>query len=271
MKVKFFGRIKVGIDMDYDRQVEVYIDTITFEPKKPGSIRIIVLEEPLDDLNLKSYVTSYKHLYDHVFTFREEILTTNEKAVFFRCAEVWSKGYCPTLADKRFAVSTVVGGKYDARMTGYALRHQVWREQDRITIPKEFYLSDSFKWKEADYEANADRVLYGSKDKMFDCMFHIAIENTSIKNYYSEKLLDCFESMTVPIYYGCINLEKYFNPSGVIQVKNIEEIISACNSLTPEKYLDMLPYMEDNKKRIEGRKNYDGQLEDKLKEVLKIQ
>ena len=34
-------------------------------------------------------------------------------------------------------------------------------------------------------------------------MFHIAIENVSQRSYFSEKLLDCFLTRTVPVYWGC--------------------------------------------------------------------
>jgi GH15 family glucan-1,4-alpha-glucosidase len=77
-------------------------------------------------------------------------------------------------------------------------------------------------------------------------MFHIAIENTSMKNAFSEKLIDCFQTRTVPIHYGCPNISDYFNINGVIVVNNLSEIITACNKLTPKTYDDMLPAIEDN-------------------------
>ena len=40
--------------------------------------------------------------------------------------------------------------------------------------------------------------------------YSISIENASKKNYFSEKFTDCILSWTIPIYYGCPNIEKYF-------------------------------------------------------------
>ena len=43
-----------------------------------------------------------------------------------------------------------------------------------------------------------------SKDKtelFIDSMFHIAIENNKAINYFTEKLIDCFVSKTIPIYW----------------------------------------------------------------------
>ncbi len=40
--------------------------------------------------------------------------------------------------------------------------------------------------------------------------YHIALENSSSKFYWTEKLADCYLAGTFPIYYGCTNLQDYF-------------------------------------------------------------
>ena len=40
--------------------------------------------------------------------------------------------------------------------------------------------------------------------------YSLCLENSSEKNYFSEKFTDCILSWTVPIYFGCSNIEKYF-------------------------------------------------------------
>lgn len=262
-KVRIYSRFKINVDLYAERDVEVYVDQFCFKPRKRGSVRIMVMEEPLVD-SFFYLVRDYPDYYDYVLTFRDEVLKKNPKARFFRGADIWSRGYHPT--EKRFAVSTVVGGKYDPRMPGYGIRHDLWKQQEKISAPREFYLSDSFKWDEADYTVGP--VLYGSKDRMFDCMFHVAIENTSIKHYFSEKLLDCFETKTVPIYYGCINVDEYFNKKGILIAHSLQEIIQYCNKLTPDLYEEMKPYMDDNFNRIQGRPCYDEQFKEVISNLL---
>ena len=53
--------------------------------------------------------------------------------------------------------------------------------------------------------------------------YSLAIENTSGPDYWTEKIADCFLSWTVPIYYGCTNLEKYFPEDSFIRI-DIEQI-----------------------------------------------
>lgn len=86
-----------------------------------------------------------------------------------------------------------------------------------------------------------------SKNPFFtNAKFHIACENQVMNNMYTEKLLDCFKTLTVPIYYGCVNLGKYFNPRGILQFKSIQEFEKIIETLTPDKYDEMLPYVMEN-------------------------
>lgn len=41
--------------------------------------------------------------------------------------------------------------------------------------------------------------------------YHIVIENSSQRYYWTEKLADCFLTETFPFYYGCTNLTDYFS------------------------------------------------------------
>jgi hypothetical protein len=79
--------------------------------------------------------------------------------------------------------------------------------------------------------------------------FNIACENQIIPNMFTEKLLDCFTTRTVPIYFGCTNLEKYFDVRGVIQFWNIEQLEHIMSTLTPDDYQSRLPYIEENYQR----------------------
>ena len=58
-----------------------------------------------------------------------------------------------------------------------------------------------------------------------DYRFSIAIENCRINTYFSEKLLDCFATHTIPVYCGCENIKDYFNMDGIIQVESLEDLI----------------------------------------------
>jgi hypothetical protein len=86
-----------------------------------------------------------------------------------------------------------------------------------------------------------------SKEQYFvNAKFNIVCENQCMNNMFTEKLLDCFRSRTVPIYYGCTNIDKYFDTRGMLRFWNIEQFKNIVYNLTPADYDRMLPYIEDN-------------------------
>jgi hypothetical protein len=48
--------------------------------------------------------------------------------------------------------------------------------------------------------------------------FSIAIENSSAPYYFTEKINDCFLAYTVPLYYGCKNIGKYFPEKSFVAI-----------------------------------------------------
>lgn len=55
--------------------------------------------------------------------------------------------------------------------------------------------------------------------------YSIAIENSAEQDYVSEKIGDCFTSLTFPFYYGCPNIDKYYNSDSykLIDIDNFEK------------------------------------------------
>jgi len=54
------------------------------------------------------------------------------------------------------------------------------------------------------------------EEALADFRFSITMENESYSNYYTEKLMDCFATGTIPVYHGTPKLSDMFNKEGVI-------------------------------------------------------
>jgi len=94
------------------------------------------------------------------------------------------------------------------------------------------------------------RELPSKLDGLRDYRFSVAIENISCDdNYFSEKIIDCFLTGTVPIYHGCIHIHEFFDERGILSFQTQEELDSIIDSLTPELYEQMLPYIKENYRR----------------------
>jgi hypothetical protein len=83
---------------------------------------------------------------------------------------------------------------------------------------------------------------------------------------FSEKLIDCFRSRTVPIYYGCLNIEKYFDERGIIRFNTIEEFDKICQEITPEWYDERLSYIEENYQR--AREYWEKSVFERVEEII---
>jgi len=85
--------------------------------------------------------------------------------------------------------------------------------------------------------------------------FHIAIENSILDDYFTEKLMDSFLGEACPVYSGPKNIYKYFDLEGLIELniynhreakECIEHIIENGDAIYEEKFQKIL----SNKKKI---------------------
>jgi hypothetical protein len=63
--------------------------------------------------------------------------------------------------------------------------------------------------------------------------YHIAIENSSVDHYFTEKLTDAYLGFSFPIYYGCPNINQYFDKDSykLIDIDNIDDSINRIGSI----------------------------------------
>jgi len=132
----------------------------------------------------------------------------------------------------------------------YDFRKIIWDSESKFALPTKFYVTQrNINKYPKDMKERA--LPTDSKKWIFGSQFTIAIENSRQEYYISEKLLDCFLALSIPIYIGAPNIRDYFDPRGMFIAKDPEEVIRIAQSLTPETYRKMLPYLLENKSRAE--------------------
>jgi len=141
---------------------------------------------------------------------------------------------------KKFQVSHLVGNK--SLTYGHKLRKEIYYNQDKLKIPTDFYVS-SFS---PIQNTNNSKIIYDSKNELFESQFHICIENSKQKNLFTEKLIDCLFTKTVPIFYGCDNIGDFFDIRGFYIINNFLDLMNVCNNLTENSYYDKIDYIEKN-------------------------
>jgi hypothetical protein len=249
-------------DYDVNKSVELWIDTFDRIDVSRAKKKIFIALEPEEVIHLNEHIEYFSKAFHFILTYDETLLKKLDNAILFEFGTTWIDLEEAKKIKKEFSVSTVCGQKSITKHQKY--RHKVWLSQEKITIPKKFFLSQHGGPRL--FEGN--EILRDSKMPMFNSMFHICMENVSKKYYFTEKLIDSFICKSVPIYFGCSNVEDYFDERGIIRVNNADDVIKACNSLTEKDYNDRLEYIEENFKRAIKWKSHSERVYNKIKELI---
>ena len=165
--------------------------------------------------------------------------------------------------EKKFQIAHLCG---KLKLTyGHMIRHELLAREDELdNIPKKFY----YTYGSRDI---IEEARIGKEEVFGDCQYGVCIENTSHRGYFTEKILDCFLLRTIPIYWGCSNIDDFFNDEGIIHIQNTDDAIKKINQLTPEFYqsrinLGMIDY---NYKQALKYVCYENNILDKIERFLK--
>ena len=266
-------------NFDLDKSIEIFVDTF-IKDGKTTNLKIFIAMEPDVISGLSDAIIHNQNDFDYILTFDNKILSNCKNSVLFEYGTTWIDSRFYNFPTKNFSVSTVCGHKQVTQ--NHRLRKRLWYRQNEIKIPTDFYRSN---WGSTHHSVltefqvppasdggveniNNNKILGDSKLSLFDSMFHICIENSSQDYYFSEKLIDCLLTKTIPVYLGCTNIQNYFNIDGFVLCKNEDEIISSCNCLTEEFYNSKKDVIEENYKKAINWISYKDRLENKLKEII---
>ena len=103
------------------------------------------------------------------------------------------------------------------------------------------------------YGTGCEKPIDYKIEALKDYKFSIIVENSIEDGYFTEKLLDCFLSGTVPIYVGSKSVNNYFDENGIIHFEGDEDLPNILDTLTDELYQSK---MESIKKNFEIAKQY---------------
>jgi hypothetical protein len=261
MKSIFPEGIEANIYLPVDCKVECCIDNTipqNLDPVPADTIRFFVTTEGWHDYD--KIILDNPQAYTYLLTQYPELLKLPNSFEL-----IGNGSFVDPAPDikKKFGVSIVMTNRMVA--PGHPMRRELYDRRKEIKIPFDIYRGT---WN--GFEPSADTIQMPPwpnkkwKVKVFDCMFHIVIEGFKNDHYYSEKLIDCLITKTVPIYWGHTNIGKYFNGYGILTVDTVDEIIELCNKLTPDYYEYMLPIVNENYEA--GLKVY--KYEDILKDAM---
>lgn len=238
-----WDRFNKGLPIHFYNHQEI------FKPSKYAEKRFGVLREseaivPEDYKKVLKNVEFIKE-FDRIFTHNEEILNKFQNASFVPAYGVWygTERYGGKMDElsyqkKTKEVSIISSDKTMSEL--HKLRYSLARK----------YINSS---KVDAYGKACNRYIAMKSDALEKYRYSIVVENEITSYYFTEKILDCFASMTVPIYIGATKINEFFNGNGIIrlgldEIDQLDNIIDQC---TKRDYEERIEAIKDNYNRVQ--------------------
>jgi hypothetical protein len=168
-------------------------------------------------------VDSYIDMLDFIFTNDYDLLLKYpEKAKFVPFGGGWIKQRNFGIKQKNKLVSMIYSSK--KQFEGHMLRHEIAEKySDKIDL----------------FGNGSPKPIVLKEEALSDYMYTIVIENISDRNYFTEKIVDPMLLGTVPIYWGCPNIDNFFIKQGMLTFKTINDFDKLFNILDKKLYKSM--------------------------------
>ena len=98
----------------------------------------------------------------------------------------------------------------------------------------------------ADLFGRSTNPIERKSDALVPYAFSIAMENVVSPIYFTEKLIDCILTGTIPIYHGSRSVLNYFDERGILFFDSLEELKEILSNLCVEDYIALRRYAEKN-------------------------
>lgn len=232
-----------------DYQISKYIDWERFGPLTDNDIvfitdnsmlnvdkivgkKIGLLMEPKSiNPQIYEWVKANHNKFNTIFTYDKELLEISDNIKFYPHCGCWIEPKDQSIHKKTKLASIIASNKNQTN--GHRLRHESIALARANQIPLDVF---GRGYTPVDYKLTA----------LKDYAFTIVIENTNYDYYFTEKLMDAFMTGTIPIYWGCPSINKFFNTDGMIIFNNTDDLLTHLKSLSLDKYNSMLEAVKEN-------------------------
>lgn len=208
----------------------VFTDNYINEAEKNGSrIKIAwLIEPPIINSYIYNYVRNNFKVFDFILTYSEGLLSIDKSFVFYDHGTTWIHPPDRKVYSKTKMTSAIFSEK---KITpGHKIRHQIAsKHESRI-----------------DLFGRAYKPLKNKIEGLRDYRYQVTVENSRLNMYYTEKVMDCFMTGTVPIYWGCPKIGSIFDPNGIITFSDVADIKHILDSISEHDYLSRMDAVRIN-------------------------
>lgn len=224
----------VGPFLEWDG-ITVFTDELCFDPvvdQIQSKYKIAwAVESPVIKPHFVNHIHSVENKFDCIYTYTPKLDNQKYKQSYFGAC--WIVEENCKIYEKTKLLSIVASNKNYA--PGHKLRHDIISKNLHENLE---LWGSGYNWFS---DAPEDRV------KPFkDYMYVIVIENCRYPNYFTDKIIDCFASGCIPIYWGDPNINQHFNQNGFYTWNTIDDLSNILKNINEQDYNYKLPYIQEN-------------------------
>lgn len=237
---KLFKKYNINLEIRYGypdnkNDLLILVDNAMFDyDKNYKNVRGWILESPaiLEYFNPGFFdkVKKIENQFKYIYTHNRNLLESSHIYKFFPVNDTWIKEN--QIVEKSKLISFIVSDK--KWTVGHQLRHKILENMPiKIDV----------------FGRNINDIDFKEKG-LNDYYYSLILENCKEDYYYTEKILDCFKTKTIPIYWGCPSICNFFDINGIITFDNIVELNNILINISIEQYNSMLKSIENNYKLV---------------------
>lgn len=213
---------------DSSSSVKCVCDEQIYANKREGKQVMLLIEPRSIQPNVYDYVLQVYDQYEYVFTHDSKLLNDLPNAKPILWGGVWCRleGIDITSIndkEKKYKIKEPKKTKLISMVSSDKELCDLHKERKRIAR----------KYKDKiDVFGTIDGGNYCDPiDALEPYMYSVVIENHIDNIWFTEKLLNCFATKTIPIYYGARDIDEYFDSNGIIRCETIDTLEKAIDTL----------------------------------------
>ena len=198
-----------------------------------------LIEPPIINGENYSKIVSISEKFKYVFSYNKKLESKINNFVFIPHGGTWLRNDDFGIHNKTKNISLIYSDK--TWNSGHRLRHSIVNQLKEKTDLIDYYGSGS------------NNPIEFKIDGLKDYRYSIVLENSMEDDYFTEKIIDCFLSGVIPIYWGTKNIGNYFDTDGIITFKSsnewgfdITELLEILPKLTEEYYQSKIDSVRNN-------------------------
>jgi hypothetical protein len=153
--------------------------------------------------HMYEWIKTNNRLFDYVLTFDEDLISKGQNYLYYPHGRCWINNYKDLKKENK--VSIIASSKNFTE--GHQLRHKVID-----------------KFKDIEVFGYGYNPVENKEDSLSKYMYSVTIENCRQPGYWTEKIVDCFATKTIPLFWGDDAVSDFFDPDGIIYFNSQEEL-----------------------------------------------